>query len=119
MKFLFDENLSPRHAARLRSDGYDAVAVVETGLSGADDEVVRAFAIAHARVLITLDGDFGNILRFPVEGTSGVIWLRLHPPTESKIQEALARCLMFLKTEDLVGKLVVADEDKIRLRRKI
>jgi len=114
--FLFDENLSPSHAARLRGAGYDAVAVLDIGLSGASDSEVRAAAIREGRVLITLDADFGNIIRYPVLGTPGVIWLRLHPPTEVKIQETLGRCLAKLGNMDLAGKLVVADEDKIRVR---
>ena len=55
MKFLFDENLSPSHAARLRGAGHDAVAVLDIGLSGASDSEVRAAAIREGRVLITLD----------------------------------------------------------------
>jgi len=116
VKFLFEENLSPSHAARLRGAGYDAVAVIDIGLSGASDPEVRAAAIREGRVLITLDTDFGNILRYPVLGTPGVIWLRLHPPSEIKIRETLGRCLAKLSGVDLTGKLVVADEDKIRVR---
>jgi predicted nuclease of predicted toxin-antitoxin system len=116
VRFLFDENLSPLHAAHLRGRGYDATAVVHAGLSGADDTVVRSFAIQEHRVLVTLDADFGNILRFPAAGTPGVIWLRLHPPTEAKIGLALSRCLAALTAENLAGKLAVVDEDKIRIR---
>ena len=116
MTFLFDENLSPRHAGWLRTLGYDAVAVSDLGLSGASDPVIRSLAIGSGRVLITLDADFGNILRYPVEGTPGVVWLRLHPPTEAGIVVALGRVLGKLGQEDLAGKLVVVDEDKIRVR---
>jgi len=116
VKFLFDENLSPGHAARLRGEGYDAIAVLDIGLSGAGDPEVRAAAIREGRVLITLDADFGNIIRYLVLGTPGVIWLRLHPPTEIKIRQTLGRCLAKLANVDLAGKLVVADEDKIRVR---
>ena len=118
MKFLFDENLSPLHAEYLRDQSYDALAVVEVNLGGAEDARVRAFAIQERRILVTLDADFGNILRFPVENTPGVIWLRLHPPTESKIREAVGRCLAIVKSEDFSGRLVVVDEDKIRIRGK-
>jgi predicted nuclease of predicted toxin-antitoxin system len=114
--FLFDENLSPRQAARLRALGHDAVAVTEIGLSGASDSVIRSNAIATNRVLVTLDADFGNILRYPVLGTPGVIWLRLHPPTEEAISEALDRVINRLRAQGLEGKLVVVDEDKIRVR---
>ena len=116
MRLLLDENLSGRHAVRLRKGGHDAVAVTEEGLNGASDPLVRSAAIQSDRVLVTLDGDFGNIIRYPPQGTPGVVWLRLHPPTESKIEQALDRCLSKLSTEDLRGKLVVVDEDKIRLR---
>ena len=73
MKLLLDENLSPRHSALLRGLGYDAIAVTEAGSSGEPDDKVRGFAIEHGRVLVTLDADFGNILRFPTAGTPGVI----------------------------------------------
>ena len=56
-RFILDENLSPKQAALLREQGYDAVAVAEVGLSGTSDETVRAFAIANGRILITLDAD--------------------------------------------------------------
>jgi predicted nuclease of predicted toxin-antitoxin system len=114
--FLFDENLSPRQAARLRARGYDAVAVVEIGCSGASDPIIRSNAIAMNRILVTLDADFGNILRYPVVGTPGVIWLRLHPPTEKAISEALDRVIDKLGAQGLEEKLIVVDEDKIRIR---
>ena len=65
MKFLLDENLSPLHVRTVRALGYDAVSVVELGLSGADDSVVRAAAIEQDRMLVTLDADFANVLRNP------------------------------------------------------
>ena len=116
MKFLLDENLSRRHATRLRANDYDAVAAVELSLGGASDASVRSAAIKSGRVLLTLDADFGNIVRYPPKGTPGIIWLRLHPPSEAKIEQAIDRCLDKLGKEDLAGKLVVVDEDKIRVR---
>ena len=43
MKLFLDENLSPQHASELRTEGHDAVAVVEVGLSGVTDEQVLRF----------------------------------------------------------------------------
>jgi predicted nuclease of predicted toxin-antitoxin system len=79
VKLLLDENLSPLHAVMLRSLGHDAVTVVEIDLGGADDSAVRAAAIASGRILVTLDGDFANVLRYPPAETPGIIRLRLHP----------------------------------------
>ena len=101
---------------RLRANGHDAVAAVALSLGGASDPAVRSAAVQSGRVLVTLDADFGNIVRYPPKGTPGIIWLRLHPPGETKIEQAIDRCLAKLRKEDLTGKLVVVDEDKIRVR---
>jgi predicted nuclease of predicted toxin-antitoxin system len=96
--------------------GYDAVAVAGVGPSGASDSIVRSFAISAGRALVTMDADFGNILRYPAAGTPGVVWLRLHPPTEAGIEAAVDRILGKLGAQNLEGKLVIVDEDKIRIR---
>jgi predicted nuclease of predicted toxin-antitoxin system len=116
VKFLLDENLSPLHARTVRSLGHDAVSVVELGLSGADDSVVRASAIEDDRILITLDGDFANVLRFPPAGTPGVLRFRVHPATEQAIDFALRGAILRLDGMDLHGKLVVVDGRRIRIR---
>lgn len=81
MKFFIDENISPLHARELRAEGYDAVAAVEVGLSGAADERILKFTIKEDRILLTLDADFANVLRFPSESTPGLVRLRLRVPT--------------------------------------
>jgi predicted nuclease of predicted toxin-antitoxin system len=96
--------------------GHDAVSVVEIGLSGADDEEVRAAAIAEQRVLLTLDADFANVLRYPPAETPGVVRLRLHPATEDAIDEMLKGAIPRVAEVSVRGKLVVVDEHKIRIR---
>lgn len=116
MKFLLDENLSPLHAHTLRAMGHDAVSVFELGLRGVDDPVVRVAAIESGRILVTLDGDFANVLRYPAKDTPGVVRLRLHPPTESAIDAALRWATSLLSETSVEGKLVVVDEKRIRIR---
>jgi predicted nuclease of predicted toxin-antitoxin system len=85
VRLLFDENLSILSArwaaAALAVDVLDARAA---GLAGKTDREVRRFAIETDRVLVTLDADFGNLIRFSPSGTPGVIWLRPRPPNRSK-----------------------------------
>ena len=64
MKLFLDEHLSPQHASELRAEGHDAIAVLEVGLSGATDEKILRFAVENGRVLVTLDADFANVIRF-------------------------------------------------------
>lgn len=116
MKFLLDENLSPLHARTLHELGHDAVSVMEVGLSGAEDSAVRTAAIEGGRILVTLDGDFANVLRYPPASTPGVLRLRLHPPTEEAIDTALRWAIPRLGQMSLDGKLVIVDKRKIRIR---
>jgi predicted nuclease of predicted toxin-antitoxin system len=116
VKLFLDENLSPQHATELRAEGFDACAVAEVGLSGAPDEQIREYAIEESRILVTLDADFAHIIRFPPEHTPGVVRLKVHPPTEQRIRQAIRRAVALLKNTDLAGCLVVVDENKIRIR---
>jgi predicted nuclease of predicted toxin-antitoxin system len=100
----------------LRSVGHDAVSVVELGISGADDVAVRAAAIEGGRILVTLDGDFANVLRYPPAETPGVLRFRLHPATEAAIDTAIRWAVTRLSDTDMAGELVVVDEKKIRIR---
>lgn len=116
MKLFLDENISPLHARELRADGYAALAVVEAGLSGASDECILDFAVKEDRILVTLDADFANILRFPAEHTPGLVRLRVHPPTEQAIRDTLRQTLLVLKNIELRGRLAIVEPNKIRIR---
>jgi predicted nuclease of predicted toxin-antitoxin system len=113
---LFGRKPLSQHAYELRTEGHDAVAVLEVGLSGATDERVLRFAVENGRVLVTLDADFANVMRFPPERTLGVVRLKVHPATEERIRQAIRRALLFLQDIDITGRLAVVDEDKIRIR---
>jgi predicted nuclease of predicted toxin-antitoxin system len=103
-------------AATLAVDVLDARAA---GLAGKTDREVRRFAIETDRILVTLDADFGNLIRFSPSGTPGVIWLRPRPPTEVNIRSILAKWLYRLREIDLHGQLAVVEEDKLRIRGAI
>lgn len=116
MRLLLDENLSPQQATVLREQGHDAVAAVDAGLSGEPDTRIREYAIQEDRVLITLDADFADMLRFPPAGTPGVIRLKIHPPTEAAIREQIQIALQRVKEADLKGCLAVAHKGIVRIR---
>jgi predicted nuclease of predicted toxin-antitoxin system len=91
---LFDENLSARSADYARVTlGIDVLDAWDAGLAGKPDSEVRQFAIQSDRILVTLDADFGSLIRFSPRGTPGVIWLRPRPPTEVNIRAILSKWL--------------------------
>jgi len=63
MRFLVDENLSPRVCDHLNRAGHEAVHVRGVGLRSAPDSQTLARAAADGRILLTADReDFGREL---------------------------------------------------------
>jgi predicted nuclease of predicted toxin-antitoxin system len=81
VKFKLDENLDARLASILVDAGHECDSVRAEGLGGKSDVELFATCAAERRVLITLDLDFAEPLRFPSAKTAGTIVLRPHRPT--------------------------------------
>lgn len=60
MRFLIDANLSPRLASLLASEGHDAVAVRQVGLTDAPDNEIVDYAASDDRIVVSHDTDFGH-----------------------------------------------------------
>ena len=67
MRLKLGENLGWRIAESLRDAGHDVATVRDEELGGADDDALFARCRQESRCLVTLDLDFGNVLRFPPE----------------------------------------------------
>jgi predicted nuclease of predicted toxin-antitoxin system len=74
MKFLIDEDLSPRVARYLCENFcFDAVAVRDRGLLGASDSEVLDYAIAEDRILVTANVRDFERLASTVEIHGGIV----------------------------------------------
>lgn len=77
MRFLLDENLSPKVCPLLDAAGHDAVHVRDCALAGAPDAAVLAYAARDSRIVVTADrADFGRELAGSGDATPSVILLR-------------------------------------------
>ena len=120
MKFKLDENIGGRGRDLLAAAGHDVSTVYEQGLAGASDEILFDACHAGERVLITLDHDFAQVLRFPLRKRGGVVLLEL-PPRASP-ESLLARIREFLaglRTQPpLIGQLWIVEPGRIRIRSR-
>jgi len=62
VRFLVDQNRSPRLARLLRDAGHDAVHTLELGLEEAEDRALLNLAADQNRVVVTGDTDFGALV---------------------------------------------------------
>ena len=79
MKFKLDENIGRRGVELLKVSGHDVMTVWDQGLEGVADEQLFEVCCAEARALVTLDRDFGQVMRFPPEKSAGIIILDVGP----------------------------------------
>ena len=116
MKFKLDENLSPSLSVLFTELGHDAHSVVQQSLGGPPDGRVIDVCRREARVLVTLDLDFSNILAYPPASFAGIIVLRLPDQAHATVKAAIQRVLDLLGQESVVGTLWIVEEHRIRIR---
>lgn len=70
---------------------------------------------AERRVMVTLDLDFSNVLRFPPGLYAGIAVLRVpHPIELETIRERVRALLQASEQEDLSSRLWIVERDRIR-----
>lgn len=117
MNFKIDENLPAEVANLLISAGHDAETVFDEGLVGADDQNIIEVCTSENRALVTLDLDFSNVRAYPPSDHSGLIVLRLRRQDKQHVLKVVSQILDMLEREQLVGRLWIVEEDRIRVRK--
>jgi len=83
------------------------------------DHVVLAKAQELGCALLSLDGDFADIVSYPPGGFAGIVAIQIHNHPEI-IPQTMASLVRFLKTQSdehfLRGKLFIVEAHRIRVR---
>jgi len=115
VKFLVDECTGTSIVACLRDEGHDVAAVAEA-MPQADDEDVLDHAVSEARILVTNDKDFGEMIYRSGQAHRGVVLLRLRDErAENKVR--IMEIVLAQVGERLQNHYVVATETGIRVRK--
>ncbi len=119
MKLKLDENLGELGRDVLTAAGHDVSTVAVQGMTGAADVALYQSCRAEGRILVTLDRDFGEVLRFPPEETAGIVILdcrgRLSPASiGARIDEFAA----FLKVQPIDGQLWIVEPGRVRIHER-
>ena len=117
MKVKLEENLGTRLQAEFRAAGHDVATVAGQRLSGTSDHDLFQVCRTEGRMLVTLDVGFGNLLRFPCEGTAGIAVLRVPEGAGHALMRSLAATLTAaLATRPIEGRLWIVEPGRIRER---
>ena len=114
MRFLADENVHADLVAWMRSRGHDVSYAAET-LASEPDEVVLRRAREEARIVVTDDKDFGDLVVHRRLATAGVLLLRLRSPS---VALRMARLMDVWPSIEgrMAGTFVVVSDRRVRVR---
>jgi predicted nuclease of predicted toxin-antitoxin system len=117
MRFRADMGISMRTVEWLRLNGHDAVHLREQGLQRLPDDAIMAKARTEARIVITMDLDFGYLLA--VSGSRGpsTVIFRLGDERSQAVNERLEATLASCGTDLQAGAIVSVSESAIRVRQ--
>lgn len=116
MKILLDMNMSKRWCAFLAAAGWECVHWSDVGRAHDRDEVIMAYAAAHAYVVLTQDLDFGQMLASTGSNRPSVVQLRGEENFPEKIGAQVQLALESFVEGLESGALVTIDPEKLRCR---
>lgn len=118
---FFADHCVPRSVAQaLRDAGHEVFILREHMPSNSDDALVIAKAQEIETVLVSLNGDFSNIVTYPPSRYKGVIALQVrdHPEVIPALMQRLINYLSaYPEMSDYEGRLLLAEVHRIRIRR--
>lgn len=103
MKFLADVGISMNTVRTLREQGYDIVHLRK--------------ARAEARIVLTFDLDFADLLALGVSDSPSVVIFRLRDETPASVNPRLLEVLNERSKELEKGALIIVEDSRYRMRR--
>jgi predicted nuclease of predicted toxin-antitoxin system len=118
VRLLLDQNLSPLLVEELAARGNDVIHVRSLGMSTSSDLAILEAAARNARVVVSADTDFGDLLARTNAGSPSVLLFRRQDLRRASQVAELIMLNLPVIAEDLeAGAIVVLDDDRIRVRR--
>lgn len=116
MRIKLEENIGNRGVELLRAAGHDVMTVRDQNLLGARDETLFEVCAREDRILITLDHDFGQVLRFPPERSAGLVILEPGPRvTPRSLLDRLRDFLALAERQSPRGCLWIVEPGRVRV----
>lgn len=117
MKLKLDENLSRHLKPLLAASGHDVSTAEDEGLLSQPDPVIAKAAASEARMLLTLDVEFGDLRKYPPGSHPGVVLFRPQTLGPLSVNRFVVGFVNAGPLTDYQGCVVVVEPGRVRVRR--
>jgi len=100
---------------RLTIGGVKVIRASEAGLGVSSDSEIFNYAVTNGYILLTFDRDFGNILRFEVKLSVGVVIIYVEDMSKEEIIKNTLNLFKQFSKSQLKGKLFIVEKNRIRI----
>jgi len=119
LRFLADHCISNSIVQTLRGANHEVVRLRDALPVESSDAVVIAKTQEIDAILLSLNGDFADIVSYPPENYKGIVALQVRNHSEI-LPNLMARLTAYLNVQPAMehyqGKLLVVEVDRIRIR---
>lgn len=120
LRFLADHCVPNSIVQTLRDANHEVLRLKDLLPVESSDAVVIAKAQEIHAILLSLNGDFADIVAYPPEDYKGIVALQMRNRVET-LPHLMARLTAYLKAEPSIehylGKLLVVEVGRIRIRQ--
>ena len=120
MQFFADHCVPRSIGETLDSEGYEVIRLSDRLRADIEDSAVIEEAQKIGAILLSLNGDFADLLRYPPEEYGGIVALQVRNRPEA-IPAIMDRLLGYLQQHPdrshYLGKLLLVEAHRIRVRR--
>ena len=119
LRFLADHCISNTTIRTLQDAGHEVFRLRELLAVDSPDRLVIAKAQEIDAILLSMNGDFADIVTYPPKNFKGIIALQMRNHAEV-LERLLARLTEYLRTQPVMehyrAKLLVVEVNRIRIR---
>lgn len=115
MRIFADNCIHTDIIRALISAGFEVERAIDKGLADASDREIFKHIIKSSQILLTFDKDFGNIIRFNIEDSKGVVIIYVENMNRKEIIYRVVNFFQNITERKLKGSLFIIEPQRIRI----
>jgi predicted nuclease of predicted toxin-antitoxin system len=119
LRFLADQCISKNIVQALRNANHEVIRLKDVSAPDSTDAIVIAKAQELNAILLSLNGDFADIVTYPPASYNGIVAIQMRNHAEI-LPQLLARLVHYLKHRPAMDyyrrKLLIVEVNRIRIR---